>query len=390
MNTNRILLTLFALALVAGLLYWFFGEKPAALYETERVTLRDIAKTIFAAGTLEAKGQIKVGSLTTGIVQDLYVKESDAVEKGQLLAVIDTGIGETDVRKAEANYFAKDREAYFLKRQLNRQKKLFEKKYVSEAIVDEAEKLYQVAEETLKSLKATWDQAAMQYENTNIRSPSAGIVTAVGVAKGERVTTDLNATIICEIAPNVSQMEAILNVDERDIGLMKKGLEVHLTVDAFPEKRISSVINSVSFSPKKSEKNEPPGTPSPYLVFADVNNEELLFHPRMSLSGVIDVAEVQNVPSVSSRVFLIKREQIDLLAQILGFSVIPFKGTKGVHETASTVWKLQNNQLIEIPVVIGINNGIYYEIKEGLTGNEELIVNILETSQLKKILEKNL
>jgi len=389
--------TLFFLALIGGIAYlgylWKSSETKETLYEVEEVTIRNISQSVFAAGSIEIKGEVKVGSLVTGVIRDLLVKENDQVKKGQLLAVVETGIADFDVKQARGTYLAREVDVYFYEREYERKKTLQESKYVSETELDTAERLYRAEKQTLAAAKAALERAEMQYENTNIRSPTSGIVTNVGIAKGERVTTDLNATIIAEIAPDVAKMQTKLNIDERDIGFMKKGQIVHLLVDAFPDKRIATAVTSVSFSPKKPEQGST--SPSPYQVSADIDNSQLLLHPRMSVSGTIDVASVTDVPAVSSGVFLITEEQVNLLAKITGFKVVPMEKQKiqeftekHPEENISNVWQIQDGSFIKLMVLVGINDGIHYQIKEGLQGGEKLLLNVLDTVDLKKILNK--
>jgi HlyD family secretion protein len=373
--------------------YWKSLKGHQTLYEVEPVITRDISKVVFASGSIEAKDQVKVGSLATGVIRDLLVKENDQVEKGQLLAVIETGFGDLDVKQAEGAFLSKEVDVYIFRREYERKKTLQEKKYVSETELDNAERSFRTEEYNLQSAKAALDRAQMQYENTNIKSPTSGIVTAVGISKGERVTTDLNATVIAEIAPDVAKMQAKLNIDERDIGVMKKGQLVHLTVDAYPDKRITTEVNGVSFSPKKSDGNT--STPAPYQVTSDIDNSQFLLHPRMSVSGNIDVAVVTNVPSVSSGVFLISEDQVDLLAKIIGYTAKPLDkqtiqtyNAENPEKNIAHVWQIKDGELIELLVQIGINDGIFYQIKEGLKGGEKLLLNVLDVTDLKKVLGK--
>lgn len=390
--------TLIFLALLVGCLaflgyLWKASVGEQTLFEVEQTALRNISQRVFASGSIEAKDQVKVGSLATGVIRELHVKENDQVEKGQLLAVVETGFGDLDVKQAEGIYLSKDVDVFFLEREYERKKTLQEQKYVSDTDLDNAERSFKAEQHNLQSTKAALDRAQMAYDNTSIRAPTSGIVTSVGIAIGERVVTDLNASVIAEIAPDVAKMQAKLNIDERDIGFMKKGQRVHLLVDAYPDKHIATVITGVSFSPKKQEANST--APTPYQVTADVDNSQYLFHPRMSISGNIDVASVTGAPSVSSGVFLISEEQVNLLAKIIDYSVIPLEKqmirsftAKHPEENIARVWEIKEGQFIETIVVIGINDGIFYQIKEGLKGGEKLLVNVLDAAMLKQILSK--
>jgi hypothetical protein len=62
--------------------------------------------------------------------------------------------------------------------------------------------------------------------------------------------------------------------------------------------------------------------------------------------------------------------------------------TEHPDENIVHVWQIKDNQLKELLVLVGINNGIYYQIKDGLKGDEELLLNVLDVVELKKVLSQ--
>ena len=92
---------------------------------TEKPQIRTIKKLIDTTGKLAVANKSKIGSLVTGVLKKLYVEENDKVKKGQLLATIDTGKDDTDVREArgfkektfaqykyQENYFKRQKAIY--------------------------------------------------------------------------------------------------------------------------------------------------------------------------------------------------------------------------------------------------------------------------------------
>lgn len=387
-NLPKYIIFALALAVIAvGIAIWFSDSGSPRIFETETVTRNDITQTVFAPGILKAKDQIKVGSLVTGTAKKLYVKENDYVTEGQLLVEVETGRADLDVIEAEAVLLGKEAELEYWTKHFERQNTLHDKGFVSDATVQEALKSYLVAESNLTASRAALDRAKLEFSNTMITAPGQGIITSVGISRGERVTTDLNATVICVISPDVSKMEAKMYVDERDIGLMETGLDVKMYVDAYPEKRFDSILDEVSFSPSKSE-----GKKMSYEVYAYLNNQELLLHPGMHLTAEIQIASAPNSLSISSRAFLVNKQMIEKAAKLLGYTVEPLKEEKkkeiikaNAQKNVQFVWKKEKGSFTEVPVIVGINNGIHYEIISGLSENDEVVVNILEESELNKI-----
>src|SRR5262249_38628757 len=66
------------------------GSKPQAAYQTGTVGRRTIESTVNATGTISATRQVKLTFSGTGKVQDVYVKQGDAVEAGQPLMALDS------------------------------------------------------------------------------------------------------------------------------------------------------------------------------------------------------------------------------------------------------------------------------------------------------------
>src|SRR6476469_9232127 len=88
---------------------------------------------ISASGSLKFKGQIKIGSVQAGKIKAIHVQENDAVEEGQLLVEIDTGLEDTEVREAEGAYERSLAELDYQEANYRRQKQLFAEKFLSDS-----------------------------------------------------------------------------------------------------------------------------------------------------------------------------------------------------------------------------------------------------------------
>ncbi|SUB35009.1 macrolide-specific efflux protein MacA [Pasteurella multocida] len=62
----------------------------------------DIQKVITASGILQAKEEVEIGSQASGQVKQIVVQEGQRVKKGDLLALIDPRIAETELKLAKA------------------------------------------------------------------------------------------------------------------------------------------------------------------------------------------------------------------------------------------------------------------------------------------------
>lgn len=75
----------------------FLRPLPAAVAIVEKATFRDVVQ---GPGTVQSKVPVTVSAKTTGILQKVYVDQGDRVQKGQLLAELDSA--EQSAREAAA------------------------------------------------------------------------------------------------------------------------------------------------------------------------------------------------------------------------------------------------------------------------------------------------
>ncbi len=95
------LLGLAAAALAAGALILFScGSRQDESRLTEAVSRGDIEKIVLATGIIKPSLQVSVGAQVNGQLQKLYVRQGDRVKKGDLLAVIDPTLQESELRTA--------------------------------------------------------------------------------------------------------------------------------------------------------------------------------------------------------------------------------------------------------------------------------------------------
>jgi membrane fusion protein (multidrug efflux system) len=205
------------------------AEKAAAIpVEAATVASGDVAAYYSGTATLEADDQAMVVSQITGVVLDTFVEEGDFVEAGQVLARVETDRYRLEVEKAEATL--KRLETDYL-----RKKELFEKELVS------ADDFERVSAE-LQAQKAAYDLARLDLEYTSIRAPISGYVSERTVRTGNLVKLHDPVLRITSYDP----LLAVLHVAERELSVLHKGLEVSMTLDAWPGESFSGEIIRIS------------------------------------------------------------------------------------------------------------------------------------------------
>ncbi|MBP1838430.1 RND family efflux transporter MFP subunit [Formosa algae] len=153
---------------------------------------------------MQTKENIVIFSETSGILQDVYVKEGQHVSKGQLLAKIDDGGLEQQVSQSEI-------QLALTKTTFERQKRLWDQKIGSEIQYLQAKSTFEAQEQAVNQLKTQLAKAA-------ITAPFSGVIDDIITEQGSVVS------------PGQSQLMRIVNL---------KNMYIETEV---PENYIKSVV----------------------------------------------------------------------------------------------------------------------------------------------------
>ncbi len=207
-------------------------ELVAIPVETAIVRTDDVAAFYSGTTTIESDEQAVVVSQITGVVLAIYAEEGEFVKAGQLLARVEPDRYRLEVERNEA---ALKR----LETDFQRKKELFDRKLVS------AEDFERVSAE-YEAQKAQVALARLDLKYTDIQAPISGYVSERKVRVGNLVELHQPVYSITSYDP----LLAVLHVPERELGVLRKGLEVTVRLDAFPQQvfkgeviRISPVID---------------------------------------------------------------------------------------------------------------------------------------------------
>lgn len=168
----------------------------------------DAERSVSAFGRLEPEDgvrRIAGPSGATSVIAELRVDEGDAVEPGQVLAVLDTA----PMRVADRNRWTA--ELANAKRELARHSELNTSRVVSDSSRDDWETRVRVAEAELARARA---ELARSY----VRAPLAGRVLYLHAREGEQV----GAEGILELG-RTDSMFAVAEVYEDDVGRVRLG-----------------------------------------------------------------------------------------------------------------------------------------------------------------------
>lgn len=197
--------------------------------------LPSLNRALTASGTIEAT-EVVVSSKVPGRVLKINYDEGDTIKKYATIATIDP----TDTKAALTNAQARYQEA---RNDYTRSKKLFDGQMISAQQYDAAKANYEAA-------KAALAQAKAGYDDTDITSPMDGTVLVKAVEVGELANF---GTPIVTLA-DLSEVKLIVYIGEKDVGKVKLGEAVKVTVDSYPNQSFTGKITYISdkaeFTPK--------------------------------------------------------------------------------------------------------------------------------------------
>ncbi len=322
----------------------------------EKVRKGMVRKTISVTGDLEIMDPYTVLSKINGIVEKIYIDYNQDVKKGQLLMKFDPVDIDYRVMKSQTLYENVQLEKESQERELEGKRNLFKDNLISKNAMELAEINYKSFLNKYKQVKLDYQNTLREKQFTSVYAPISGIVVSVHAKKN--FPAGVNAPLAL-LAPSLKKMILNINVDESDIGYVKKNQSVVFSVSAYPDKRFNGNIDKVSINPEKS------GGLVTYKATVICDNSELLLKPGMTATATVIVEE--------------KKDVLMILSQSL--IAIPDGETspkQGPDLTKKTVWKksgsLKDKGYKRVEIKVGLQGDMHTEVVEGLKENEEVYV----------------
>src|SRR5438874_10945012 len=198
--------------------------------ETVPVRKQSLDEVIGGSGVVEQSGTVQLTTLITARVLEVPVKIGDVVKKGDLLVRWDDRLIQANMRAAQQTVETSNIKIRDLARQLARYEDL-EKKHMGTPLdVEKSEIALADARETLAKSTLAAEQARIDLENVEMRSPIDGIVL-------ERLVNPAETTKRDQLVLRLGTLEPVLmasKVTEERIHSVQLGLPAETSFPAFP------------------------------------------------------------------------------------------------------------------------------------------------------------
>jgi RND family efflux transporter MFP subunit len=288
-------------------------------------------------GVTAADEEVQVLAQTTGQVTNVYVKPGDFVKKGKVMVQVDDKLPALEVESAKLNLEKMEDE-------LNKTKKLYEGGAATET-------KYRDDKINLESAKIRLQQAEKQYGFTKITAPIEGNISQKNVERGSFVSTGTPIVYIV----NTAQLKVVLNMSEKDIYKISAGQQVEIISNVHPGVKYQGKVSFIS--PKGDQYHN-------YPVEIAINN--------------------QGKAALKSGTFVTVKFQFEQRKSLQ----IPRTALVGSIKDAK-VFKIENNRVKLVKIVIASDYGNYFEIASGLGAGDQVVttgqINLSDNDPVKII-----
>jgi len=418
-------------------------------YRLGTVSRRDLRVVISATGTLEPEEIVDIGAQVAGKISEFGLDPEtggpldygSTVTTGMLLARIDDSLaqqelnvtraqltraraleaqcraqvqeGEAGVARAEAELGQTNTNLDKAERDWSRRKALSNQGATTEAERDRDQAAIEAAraskriseasvlqaQAALLSRRAAVDAAAADVENAEaalkraettlgyctIVSPIDGTIVDRRVNIGQTVVSSLNTPSLFLIAKDLRRLQIWVQVNEADMGQIRKGMPVRFTVDAFPDQQFTGAVTQIRLNASMSQNVVT------YTVVATVDNRDSQLLPYMTANVdflveerpqtlCLPAAALRFAPGPDDRVLAESRPGRGPGPASAG--TIPAQPGPSSHELSSsegTVWVLAGDRVKSVSVRTGVSDGQWTELLAGdlaenaavVTGREE-------------------
>ncbi len=352
-----IFILIFIVVTFAAAMYYLYqkNQEDPVVYKTEKPEKKSIVKKTVATGSILPLEEVLIKPNISGVIQEVYVKGGDMVKKGDLLAKIKVIPNLTSLNNAknqiQTNKIALDNQ----KLNYDRQKNLFEKGVISRQDFENAEVSYKQAQQDYNAANRSYDivrtgstRGLGSAANTLIKATVSGMVLEVPVEVGNQVIEANNfneGTTVASLA-DVNKLIFEGKIDESDVGKIKEGLPLEITVGAVENTKFDAVLDYIA--PKGKLENGA----IQFEIKGTLNKQDTTF-VRVGLSA-------------NASIILARADSVLAIKEAL----VQFD-----KDTKAPYVEVKNGDGYDRKdITLGVSDGIHVEIKEGIAKEDAIKV----------------
>lgn len=319
-------------------------------------------------GELKPIQEVTLKSKIGGTVVLLNFDEGDQIKKGQLIAKIDSGNQQAQLRsnaaavavaEAQAQRARADMER--VKHDLERVEKLAAQGASDQKTLDDTRSAMKLAQVTVQSAGAQVDQARALRDvarnavgETKYIAPISGVISKRGVSLHEYIDTVKNREIVTIVDNSAMELVAQLAADLAS-GITK-GARVEFQVNTPAPRNISGEVTAVSPTVDPRTRT--------IRLRVKIPNEDGVLKGGMYATGYVIAGSERTgigIPAIA-----IHEEAISPPADLDG---------DGEEDKQSVVWRVRGEVAEKVTVRTGVTDGDIIEVLSGVESGDQLVIS---------------
>lgn len=348
-----LLLAFFGFIVVMTFVMLYSKSKPKVeIFDVVSPEITTIINKTMATGSVEPRKEIEIKPQVSGIIAEIFVEPGQMVRRNQVLARVTIVPDMVSLNAAESRLNLARLQFENSSTTFQRQKGLFEKDVISLDDFQRSQLAYNSAIEELKAaennlelIKRGVTKDSEMTTNTLIRSTIDGMVLDVPVKDGFSViqTNAFNPGTTIAVVADMNDMIFIGNVDETEVGKIKEGMHIELTIGAIEAERFDAVLSQIA------PKGRMEGGAIQFEIRADIKLREGQFL-RAGYSANADIV-------------LDRRDDVLTISE----GLIQFENGSPFVEVETTPQSFEKRK-----IKTGLSDGINIEILEGLAAEDKI------------------
>jgi HlyD family secretion protein len=367
------LFLIFGIILIGTFVFlWNKSRVKETKYETVMPETKTIEKKTIITGTVEPRNEVAIKPQISGIVVELYKEAGQLIQAGDVIAKVKVVPDIAQLNGAESRLKTAQINLEQAQNTFDRTERLYQSGVASKEVYEQAETALRNAQEdhnnsqeNLQIIKEGISKSTEQYSNTFVKSTISGMILDVPIKVGNSViqaNTFNDGTTIATVA-NMNDLIFVGNVDETEVGRIEVGNHVNLIIGAIQSKNFDAELEYIA----------PKGT---------LENGATLFQVKAAVCKTSDGTFIRSGYSANGEIVTEKVEEVLAVPEYtLEFAVD--SAFLYVTDTLKTGAERYTKTLVQI----GLSDGFFVEIKEGITADMPVrgkVVDLKKKIEVKK------
>ena len=228
--------------------------------KTGKVEVADIQVKVTEVGNVQPEVKVDVKSALSGKVVEILHRDGDPVKRGMVLARVEPDLNQAQslaetknaLSSAEIRYtqarknFESDHSLFTAGLLAGKQNRDSEAEFLA------AKQEFEKAQEKYNLVQKSGipiEQSPERFQGSNVVAPMDGVVLTKNVEIGESITSGVssfNAGTVLFTVADVSTMIVKAGVNEVDIGKVRVGMPVKVTLDAYPKMAFPGRVDRIA------------------------------------------------------------------------------------------------------------------------------------------------